>query len=77
MADGMVAGTVAVVTGAGQGMGRGIAMAMATEGARVVLVGRTRATLAAVAAELEGGRSPSSWWPTSATATPPSPPSPP
>lgn len=44
--------TVAVVTGAGQGMGRGIAMAMATEGARVVLVGRTRATLAAVAAEL-------------------------
>jgi len=43
---------VAVVTGAGQGMGRGIALAVGTAGARVALIGRTRATLDAVAGEL-------------------------
>ena len=40
MADGLVTGTVALVTGAGQGMGRGIALAMAAEGARVALLGK-------------------------------------
>lgn len=50
--DGVLEGTVAVVTGAGQGMGRGIALAMAAEGATIVLVGRTEAKLAAVADEL-------------------------
>jgi meso-butanediol dehydrogenase/(S,S)-butanediol dehydrogenase/diacetyl reductase len=48
----MVEGQVALVTGAGQGMGRGIALALAAEGARVALVGRTLAKLDAVAAEV-------------------------
>ena len=48
----------AIVTGAGQGVGRGIALALAAEGAAVVLVGRTRSKLDAVAAEVaeRGGR---------------------
>jgi NAD(P)-dependent dehydrogenase (short-subunit alcohol dehydrogenase family) len=49
---------VALVTGAGQGIGRGIALALAAEGARVAVVGRTRAKCEAVAAEIgqRGGR---------------------
>lgn len=37
----MLKGKVAIVTGAGQGVGRGIALALANEGATVVVVGRT------------------------------------
>lgn len=47
-----VAGRTALVTGAGNGLGRAITHALSAAGARVVLTGRTRATLDAVAAEL-------------------------
>jgi NAD(P)-dependent dehydrogenase (short-subunit alcohol dehydrogenase family) len=43
--DGELAGRTALVTGAGNGLGRAIAIALAGAGARVILAGRTRATL--------------------------------
>ena len=45
-------GQVAWVTGAGSGIGEAAAIALAEEGARVVLTGRTRAKLEAVAARI-------------------------
>ena len=45
----------AVVTGAGSGIGQGIALALAAEGARLCLVGRTAATLSGTA-EAAGDR---------------------
>ena len=45
-------GKVAIVTGAGQGVGRGIALALATEGARVVVAGRTLDKVERVAKEI-------------------------
>ncbi len=45
-------GKVAVVTGAGQGAGRGAALAMAAEGAAVILFGRTIGKIEAVSAEI-------------------------
>lgn len=50
MAD--LQGKVALVTGAGQGLGVGIALALAKAGAKVGLVGRTRATLEETAARI-------------------------
>lgn len=49
---------VAVITGAGQGVGKGIALALASEGAAVVLAGRTLAKVEAVAEEIRsrGGK---------------------
>jgi len=43
--DGELSGRTALVTGAGNGLGRAIAIALAGAGARVILAGRTRATL--------------------------------
>lgn len=49
----MLAGKVAVVTGAGQGVGRGIALALAGAGAHVAICGRTPATLDTTRGEIE------------------------
>ena len=48
----LLEGKTAVIYGAGGGIGRGVAPTFAREGARVVLAGRTRAPLEAVAAEV-------------------------
>ena len=47
-------GLTAVITGGGQGIGAAIARALATAGARVVISGRTMATLERMVEELEG-----------------------
>ena len=49
---GMLDGKVALVTGAGQGVGQGIALALAAEGARVAVTGRTLEKLEATAREI-------------------------
>jgi len=52
-ADRLLAGSVAIVTGAGRGIGRCIALTLARAGAQVALAARTRAELQAVQAEIE------------------------
>jgi NAD(P)-dependent dehydrogenase (short-subunit alcohol dehydrogenase family) len=49
---GTLDGRIALVTGAGQGVGQGIAFALAAEGARVAVTGRTLAKVEATAAEI-------------------------
>jgi NAD(P)-dependent dehydrogenase (short-subunit alcohol dehydrogenase family) len=50
---GRLEGQVALVTGAGQGIGRGVVLALAKEGARVGVAGRTLGKCEAVAQEIE------------------------
>jgi NAD(P)-dependent dehydrogenase (short-subunit alcohol dehydrogenase family) len=47
-----LAGKIAMVTGAGSGIGRACALALASEGARVALIGRRKDRLEAVAREI-------------------------
>jgi NAD(P)-dependent dehydrogenase (short-subunit alcohol dehydrogenase family) len=55
---GRLAGRVAIITGAGTGIGQGIAVAMAKQGADIVIVGRTPETLQETVGLVEaaGGR---------------------
>jgi NAD(P)-dependent dehydrogenase (short-subunit alcohol dehydrogenase family) len=55
---GILDGKVAIVTGAGKGIGRAESLALAKEGAAVVLVGRNKEDVVNVAGEIEalGGR---------------------
>ena len=58
--DDLEAKTV-IVSGVGPGLGRQVALTAAREGANVVLGARTEATLAAVAAEIDGGGARVAW----------------
>jgi len=58
MATGRLHDQTAVVTGGGSGIGEGIALALAREGARVIITGRNEAKLRAVAASLDDKHAP-------------------
>ncbi len=62
-----LAGKAALVTGAGSGMGRAAALALAGEGARVLLVGRRTEPLEAVRAEIAAQGGEAAVWPTDVT----------
>ncbi len=55
-AEGRFAGKVVIITGAGSGIGEGTAIRFASEGASVVLAGRTKEKLDKVASKLDAER---------------------
>jgi meso-butanediol dehydrogenase / (S,S)-butanediol dehydrogenase / diacetyl reductase len=57
----LLAGRVAIVTGAGRGIGRGIALRFAAEGAAVLVTARTESEVRRVAAEIAGQGGKSAW----------------
>lgn len=64
---GKLEGKVAIITGASQGSGYGAARVMASEGAAVVLVSRTREKLETVAHEIEAEGGVAMIWPADVT----------
>jgi 3-oxoacyl-[acyl-carrier protein] reductase len=58
-----LAGTSALVVGAGSGLGRACALRLAEEGARVALVARTKTTLEEVAGEIAARGGQAALWP--------------
>lgn len=54
MSNGRLAGRTAIITGAGTGVGQGIAIAMAKQGANIVICGRTPETLEDTRGRVEG-----------------------
>ena len=52
--SGVLDGRPAIVTGGGQGVGRGIALALAAEGAKVAILGRTESKLVDACEEITG-----------------------
>lgn len=59
--SGRLSGKVAIVTGGGQGIGQGIAQAFAKEGARVLITGRTSATLEAAVGAIRDAGGEAAW----------------
>src|SRR5437763_13204449 len=55
MAEGQLAGRVAIVTGASSGIGRATALALAAEGAKVAAVARSVGVIEALANEINAG----------------------
>ncbi len=58
MANGLLSGQTAIITGAGQGLGRAIALEYAAEGATVALLERNPDSLADIASALKDARCP-------------------
>src|SRR3954453_13383263 len=54
MAEGKLAGKVAIVTGASSGIGRAAVYALAAEGAKVAVVARSADVVRAITAEITG-----------------------
>ena len=64
MTDGMMAGRIALVTGAGRGIGRAVALALAGQGAAVALAARSVEELEAVRGEIREKRGKAGTFPT-------------